>query len=242
MAECELCGGRGLIIKKGVATRCPCMKKKAFKAVYRRSGLTPLMQQCTFENFNFQYYAEDKFDEVKGYSYAQTARLTYNAAKEFTERFLKDPHTEGLMFTGPVGSGKTYLACCIANEVIQKGSRALFVVVPDWLDQIRSTYSPQGAREVNEQTLIDEAREVPLLILDDLGVHNYTQWTVNKLYSLINYRLNHCLATIVTTNLTALELSEHLGERTTSRLFQICKAYRLLVDKNIRYVNYLRTP
>ncbi len=240
MSECKLCGGSGLIMKGNTAVQCSCIQKQKLKSSYTKAGLTSLMRQYTFDKFDFRYYAADKFDQVKGISYAQTAKITYQAAKDFTKNFFKNRHTEGLLFTGPVGSGKTFLACCIANEVIQRGERLLFVVVPDWLDQIRATYDTANA-DVTEQDLLSAAREVPLLILDDLGVHNYTDWTKNKLYSIINYRLNNQLPTIITTNLSLPELSQHLGERTASRIFQMCRIYRLLVDRNIRYAKIIGT-
>lgn len=240
MLHCSKCGGTGLIMRDNDALRCSCVKEKTLDNNYLRSGLTPLMQKCTFENFDFRFYPENKHDEVKGISYAQTAKLTHGASREFVQRFLKNPNTQGLLFTGPVGSGKTYLACCIANSIIKSGGRVMFVVVPDWLDEIRSTYDQNTKTEFTERNILDAAREIPLLILDDLGVHNYTEWTKNKLYSIINHRLNHQMATIITTNLSVAELSEHLGDRTTSRLFQMCKFYRLLVDTNIRYAQCIK--
>jgi len=83
---------------------------------------------------------------------------------------------------------------------------------------------------------MDSARRVHVLILDDLGAHNYTEWTRNKLYSIINYRLNNNLPTVITTNLDLAELEEYLGERTTSRIIQMCRIFRLMVETDIRIV------
>lgn len=225
------------MVKDNVAVRCKCMRDKSKYNNYSRSGLTPLMRSFTFDKFDLRYYSVDKLDKVKKISYQQVAKLSYQAARDFTKSFLQNRQGDGLLFTGPVGSGKTFLACCIANALIQKGERVYFTVVPDLLDQIRATYD--GQHKETEQSIIEMIQEVPLLILDDLGVHNYTDWTRNKIYSIINYRLNYQLPTIITTNLTLDELSEHLGERTSSRIFQMCKVYRLLVDRNIRFLKVL---
>jgi len=234
---CDLCGDRGIILKGEVAVPCSCIRRKAVAKIFKDSRLPQKLLSCTLQSFNFKYYAKDCLDIEKGVSYYELARLAFQAARNFISKFLQDPNTDGLMFTGQVGSGKTFLACSIANALLKKGKIVLFVVVPDFLDQIRSTYdAARNPGDYTEFDLVDAARQVPLLILDDLGAHNYTEWTRNKIYSIINYRLNHCLPVIVTTNITPEDLEEYLGERTTSRLLEMCKPYRLLVDMDIRAV------
>lgn len=235
---CSLCGGRGIILQGDVAVPCGCNKQKALTRLFKNSRLPEKLLGCSLEQFNFKYYARDCFlDKSRQVSYYDLARIAHRAARNFIVNFLKDPHTDGLMLVGQVGSGKTFLACSIANALLKEGRVALFVVVPDLLDQIRSTY--ETTRYVSEYTefdLLEAARQVPLLILDDLGAHNYTEWSKNKIYSIINYRLNHCLPVIVTTNITPEDMEEFLGERTTSRLLEMCKPYRLMVDIDIRAV------
>src|SRR5690606_27907594 len=111
-----------------------------------------------------------------------------------------------------------FLACAIANYVLSKGKPVLFTVVPDLLDQIKATYDRSPLVDSDELAILEGARTVDLLILDDLGAHNYTQWTVNKIYSILNYRVNHQLPVVITTNLSLDELDIYLGERTTSRI------------------------
>lgn len=234
---CELCGDRGIILKGEGAVPCPCIKQKALEKLFKDSRLPQKLLRCNLDHFNFKYYAKSCFDPDRGISYYELAKLAYDAAKNFIANFLKDPNTDGLLFTGQVGSGKTFLACCIANALLANGKLVLFAVVPDLLDQIRSTYDVgRGPDNITEFDLVDTAKQVPLLILDDLGAHNYTEWTRNKIYSIINYRLNHRLPVIVTTNIIPEELEKYLGERTTSRLLEMCRPYRLLVDIDIRAV------
>lgn len=235
--DCQLCGDRGIIIKDEGAFPCQCRKEKAAAKLLKDSRLPPNLQKCTFDSFKFKYYAGNCLDLVNGISYYELAKHALEAAKGFVKRFLADPGADGLLYTGQVGSGKTFLASCIANSLLQNGKTLLFAVVPDLLDQIRSTYDTgRNTENLTEFDLVDTARQVPLLILDDLGAHNYTEWTRNKIYSIINYRLNHHLPVIATTNISPEDLEGYLGERTTSRLLEMCRPYRLLVDMDIRAI------
>lgn len=234
---CTICGDRGIVLKDDVAVPCNCSKQRSAERLLINSCIPRNLLNCSMDRFNFKYYGKNCFDLEKGISYYDLAKLAHNAAKEFITNFPKDPNIDGLLFTGHVGSGKTFLASSIANNLLKKGQELLFVVVPDLLDQIKATYDfGKGTSEITEFDLLDTARQVPLLILDDLGAHNYTEWTRNKIYSIINYRLNHRLPVIITTNIIPEDLEEYLGERTTSRLLEMCKPYRLMVEMDIRAV------
>ncbi|MCF8010035.1 MAG: ATP-binding protein [Clostridiales bacterium] len=234
---CNICKDRGVIIQGNTAVPCSCQKKKAIYNCFKNSRLPNALTDNTFNNFNLKYYSKEKHDNIKNVSYLQLAEYAYQASQNFVHKFLNNEEVEGILFTGQIGSGKTFLACCIANYLLNKEKTVLFMVVPDLLDMLRATYTSQkGDITYTEQDLLCTARGVPLLILDDLGVHNYTEWTKNKIYSIINYRLNNNLPTIITTNISLEDLEEYLGERTTSRILQMCKPYRLLVDIDIRFL------
>jgi len=226
---CPFCGGRGLFVQGEVAVRCDCTRQG-------RVALPPRLSAYRFENFRLGYYPKDIQDPARGLSYFELARLALEAARQFAREFGTGPYTDGLLFTGTVGSGKTMLAGAIANDLIARGVRISFLVVPEWLDALRDSYNlPKESRE-SFRDLVAEAREAPLLILDDLGAHNYTEWTLNSLYTVVNYRFNHLLPLVVTTNLDVGEWAGRLGQRTTSRLIQMCRPCQLLVKKDIREV------
>ncbi|MEA4900513.1 ATP-binding protein [Desulfitobacterium sp.] len=230
-SKCPICLDRGIVVKDNVAYPCSCMQQKKMENQFRYARMARGLLNCRFENFRQEYYRSLNSQDQ---TYFENAKKALKASQEFVQQCLRESHGLGLLLTGPVGSGKTFLAASIANALMEHDKRVLFLVVPDLLDELRATYKS----ETSEIDLLDTAREIPILILDDLGAHNYTEWTRNRIYSIINYRLNEELPTVITSNLSLEEMDEHLGARTTSRLIQSCRIFRLNVDQDIRLTKY----
>ncbi|GAG12281.1 unnamed protein product, partial [marine sediment metagenome] len=109
--------------------------------------------------------------------------------------FAKSP--DGwLVFQGVNGCGKTHLAAAIINYRYQNKKPALFIVVPDFLDHLRSTFSPES--KISYDQLFESVKGTPLLVLDDFGEQTTTPWAQEKLYQVINYRYNARLSTVIT--------------------------------------------
>jgi DNA replication protein DnaC len=137
-----------------------------------------------------------------------------DAAYRLAFDFAKAP--EGwLVFMGDTGCGKTHLASAIINYRYEMGQPALFVVVPDLLDHLRSAFSPES--KVSYDQLFESVKSAPLLVLDDFGEQSASLWVKEKLYQLVNYRYNGRLPTVFTTRLT-LENIMDLDEAISSRL------------------------
>ena len=147
------------------------------------SSLT-LHADQTFDTFDLR---EHELDREK----AENLRRAYNFARNFASK-----PRDWIAFSGTYGCGKTHLAAAIANERVRAGEPALFVVVPDLLDHLRSAYSPNSLTPYDKR--FDQIRKSPLLILDDLGTESATPWAEEKLYQLFNYRYNARLATVIT--------------------------------------------
>ncbi len=75
----------------------------------------------------------------------------------------------------------------------------MFLVVPDLLDYLRHTFSPESQTSYDEA--FEEVRQTPLLILDDFGEHASTPWAHDKLYQLLNYRYNAEMPLVITSSL-----------------------------------------
>ncbi|WP_035268243.1 ATP-binding protein [Desulfitibacter alkalitolerans] len=237
MYQCKKCNDRGIVLHQGVAYRCSCWSQKVLDLKIKRANLSVNFDNAKFSNFKLDYYPNTIPPDGEA-TYKERANKALLAAKGFVNEIKAKKFKKGLFFCGPVGSGKTFLASAIARELILNNHDVLFVVVPDFLDALRFTFdkNDEGFRE---KDLMDVVWNIPILILDDLGAHNYTQWTLNKIYSLLNYRLNHKLPTVITSNLSLNELENLLGDRTCSRIIALCNIFRLLVPKDIRYIQSL---
>lgn len=124
--------------------------------------------------------------------------------------FAKSP--EGwLVFRGDNGCGKTHLAAAIVNYRYKMRELALFIVISDFLDHLRSTFNPDS--EISYDQLFESVKNAPLLVLDDFGKQSSTPWAQEKLFQVINYRYNGKLPTVITTNLEEEEMDDSILSR-----------------------------
>ena len=103
---------------------------------------------------------------------------------------------------------------------VELGQPAIFIVVPDLLDHLRSTFSPSS--ETTFDDLFESVRGAPLLILDDLGTQTTTQWATEKLFQILNHRYMTKLPTVITTNVPLDELGDRLASRMADPELSIC--------------------
>ncbi len=166
-------------------------------------------QEMTFENFDW------KRDKAV---YRENLREALRIAREFAEA-----PDSWLVLQGVNGCGKTHLAAAIVNYRYQHGHPALFIVVPDFLDHLRSTFSPES--RISYDRLFESVKNAPLLVLDDFGKQTTTPWAQEKLYQVVNYRYNARLPMVVTTNCGTDELDAPILSRfidpTISMIFNI---------------------
>jgi len=171
-----------------------------------------MMANKTFGSF------EDRTSEGLPSDELKSLQKTLKAAHSYAEK------PKGwLVLMGGYGSGKTHLAAAIANYRAGLGDPPLFVMVPDLLDHLRATFSPNSTTTFDRR--FDEIRTAPLLVLDDLGTQSMTPWVREKLYQLFNYRYNAELPTVIT---TADSMNE-MDARIRSRLLdgKLCTVYVL---------------
>ena len=146
------------------------------------------------------------------------------AAVAWARYAIKNPQ-EGLLFYGVPGCGKTMLVAILAQELVSKGKRLIFGDVPTILDELKNTFG--GESQSTFEELMRELESTDVLILDDLGTENTTDWALERLYVIINNRYNAGKPIIVTSNYDAEGLIKRfkggvVGKRIVSRLSEMC--------------------
>ncbi|HEY54224.1 MAG TPA: ATP-binding protein [Caldilineae bacterium] len=224
---CPLCMGLGFIKKDvpvghpdfGKAIPCSCIAPKIQETRRRQMnalGALEMLNEMTFDNFRPDGVALP-------FERQRTLRAAYEAARSFAAQ-----PNGWLLLTGSFGVGKTHLAAAIGNEVTNRGGQPIFVLVPDLLDHLRSSFSPASDEPFDE--LFERMKDAPLLILDDLGAESPTSWAKEKLFQLLNHRYLRRLPTVITSN----RPTEVFEPRLRSRLMD----YDLVVHMHILAADY----
>lgn len=204
------------------------------RKLLKESGLRGRFQTRTFD----RYQVDDPDPSV-----AAKRKKAYLAAKRYADSFAimlptKQPNGEslppqkernGLFISGTAGTGKTHLAAAIANQLIHGGVPVICMTMIDLLAQIKTTFDrADGATEAEVMRLYED---VPLLIIDDMGTEQPTQWGITKIYAIINARYEAYMPTIVTTNYSGAELIDRMtpdrddgytAKKTIERLQETC--------------------
>jgi DNA replication protein DnaC len=103
-----------------------------------------------------------------------------------------------LVLAGSVGTGKTHLAAAIVRSALAQGRSALFISAIGYLEHLKSTFEKKRTDLYLE--MVDHVKSVSCLAIDDLGAEKPSEWTMERLYDVINARVERRTQTIVTTN------------------------------------------
>ncbi len=152
------------------------------------------------------------------------ARLEHPEASAWVARFLKDPRVNGLLITGPVGTGKTHLMWAIYRAIAEADPQP-FGVISVKVVSLLARLRPGGDESHADVVRLCGTR---LLMLDDIGAQKGSEWVSERLYEIIDARYEARLPMICTTNRKPDKLAEVVGERVASRLHEMCDVIPVL--------------
>ena len=130
-----------------------------------------------------------------------------------------------LLLYGNVGVGKSFLSCCIAKELLDKGYSVLYFSSSQLFDALAEETFQKDSKE-NLYTTKEDIYNCDLVVIDDLGTEITNSFVFSSLFSLINERILRGKSTIISTNLALKDLRDIYSDRIFSRIstnYKLCK-------------------
>lgn len=208
-----LLDGTGKIEMKEVNIMCDCevaqqeQIEKRFRYEEQQRQISRLKQCSLMDN---------KLRQAKISAFVKTAenekvfRIASKYITQFDEMLKKG---QGLMFFGDVGTGKSYAAACIANDLMEKNYS---VIMTSFVSLLHADKENISNYRLNQASL---------LILDDFGAERGTDYALENVYNIIDSRYRSGKPIIITTNiaLREMQICEDIRySRIYDRLFEMC--------------------
>lgn len=204
---CPQCGGANFVYPKNSNGKVdysrviPCTCIQQSDSIIKQQRLLDhsrlgKLRDLVFDNYRVDFYSGDNT------SVNTITRKAFDTALEFAIK-----PTGVLILSGPSGSGKTHLAAAITNKLIQSDNLVIYVSTPDLLDELR----PNPANNIPD--LFEQIKNIPVLLLDDFGIQNYSPWAKEKIDQLITFRINQNLPFVICTDIDLNDMDERLKTR-----------------------------
>ncbi len=178
--------------KRKVRCICTCMAKEinAEEERAKSEALDRTRRIC----FHGSKMMKSRFETSEDCELIKTGRNYADHFRDFKKM------NKGLLLYGTVGTGKSHVAACIANELIDNGFSAYMTNFATIANELQGTFE--------KQKYIDSLNRYDLLILDDLGIERKTEFMQEQVFNVIDARYRSGLPFIITTNLTPEELKK----------------------------------
>jgi DNA replication protein DnaC len=200
--------------------RCKCLLEMLLKSGYID---LPLIDEQNFDTFDLKAFPTQEQRALM----ADLRQLFYDYAQSFPKAEKRN-----IFLYGEPGLGKTFLLCCLAKCVLERGYDVISHTSFHFFDRLRKFHIGQSGS-------IHDLLNCDLLIIDDLGTEPvYKNITVEYLFTVLNERITHNRHTVCATNLSPSEIMQRYGERVCSRLFDAsCTHIRKLKGDDLRTFN-----
>ena len=200
-------------IQKRVWMLCRC---EAERMVKEQEAEERRLHMQKIEKMRSASLMPGKFQEARfeNYEICRENQRAFTVARRYVEKFEElEERNQGLLFYGPVGTGKSHTAACIATALMD---REIPVIMTSFVKIL------EGYDNKEYMHLLDSAR---LLIIDDLGAERNTEYALEQVYNIIDSRVRVNKPMILTTNLKLRDMMETQDiryRRIYDRIFEVC--------------------
>lgn len=198
---------RGTILRPRCMCECESARYNAEKEKEKVQALKEQIERnrkSGFPESDMQGWTFEKDDRAN----AKISDICHRYVEHFPSMKSKG---KGLMFLGDCGTGKTFLAACIANALLDEGYS---VLMTNFTRLVNTIF---GMRE-GKQDYIDSLNRYSLLIIDDLGVERQSEYVAEIVQNIVDSRYRAGLPMLITTNLTPQDFNES-GDISKTRLY-----------------------
>lgn len=195
--------------------RCHCFRQAAIDLLYTQSNLREILKQENFSNFTLDFYSEEITDPLTGLSSCETAKRALGECQRFVREF--DEKFDNLLLYGDTGLGKTFLAHCVAKELLESSHSVVYFSSFKLFELFGD--SAFGRKNDEAQSNAEEhIFDCDLLIIDDLGTELVNSFVCSELFHVINERIQQRKSTLISTNLALQTFADTYSERVFSRI------------------------
>jgi DNA replication protein DnaC len=248
------------------AVPCDCTAVDRTERAVARARVPERYRHCDFDNFETDNEIENASrDQLRGWnqSLAQAKLIVQRFAEEYMPGTASGGMEQGLLLMGPCGVGKTHLAVAALKHIVLRGNAGLFYDYRELLKEIQDSYNPES--QSTEMSVLEPVLKAELLVLDDVGSSKPSAWALETVGHILNSRYNDRRVTLLTTNfldadstasaansqpgprapgmrtpITEDSLTERVGKRIRSRLYEMCRTIEIVAPdyrKEIRNVS-----
>ncbi len=213
----DCCDGSGFVVDEDTNSAADCRCRVQLIAASRRLALGARIPRK---------YRGVSFDREPVVS--QIPRPVVTRVRQFVVSLpARLDAGDGLWLHGSVGTGKTTLAMLVSKHAIEAGRSVAIYSLPSLLARIRATFDDGDKGALSQVELVARLTNVDLLHVDDVGAEKTSEWVLEQFYEIVNARYEAERSMLITTNLDHGALVAQIGERTTSRLAEMCEVLPL---------------
>lgn len=202
--RCGICSDTGFVNGE----MCACLKQAHVKALYESSGISAALKKENFRTFDPMLFSPEQADKKL------SPRDNILKIRDFCSGYCDSfgAKSESLVFFGSTGTGKSFMAHCVADSLIEAGHTVVYssaLALSEKLIDLSFGRIPRSERNL--------LFSCDMLIIDEFGAES-TELARDMLYNIINERQGAMKATILTTNLNLSMVKSLYHERIFSRL------------------------